>query len=64
MGTSCGMTVSKKDLQIFTSEFESHCVPHSFTFVTHLRKKNLVNNLATHVPVGLPLVHDGMIASI
>ena len=31
--------VSKLDLQTYTSEFESHWVPHSYGFVPHLSKK-------------------------
>ena len=36
--------VSKLDLQIFMSEFESHCMPHSYGLVLHLsKKKSFVN---------------------
>ena len=38
-GTSGSVMVSKLDLQTYTSEFESHWVPHSYGFVPHLSKK-------------------------
>ena len=33
-----GVMVSKLDKQIFMKTFESHCVPHSYVFVSHLNK--------------------------
>ena len=39
LATSVGVMVSKVDLQAFTSEFDSHWVPHSCGFVLHLSKK-------------------------
>ena len=39
-GTSGGVMVSKLDLQTYTSEFESHWVPHSFGLVLN-RSKDL-----------------------
>ena len=39
MGTSYGVIVSKLDSQSFTSELESHLVPHSYAHVPHLSKK-------------------------
>ena len=38
-GASGSVTVSKLDLQTYTSEFESHWVPHSYGLVPHLSKK-------------------------
>ena len=38
-GTSGGVTVSKLDSQTYTSEFESHWVPHSFGLVPHRSKE-------------------------
>ena len=37
-GTSGGVTVSKLEKQTYTSEFESHWVPHSFGLVPHRSK--------------------------
>ena len=37
--TSSGVMVSKLDFQTFTSEFESHCIPHSFDLVPYRSKK-------------------------
>ena len=39
-GTSGGVMVSKLDSQTYTSEFESHWVPHSFGLVLN-RSKDL-----------------------
>ena len=39
-GTSGGVTVSKLDEQTYTSEFESHWVPHSFG-LCHIKAKAL-----------------------
>ena len=39
MGASDGVIVSKLDLQIYTSELESHWVRHSYGLVSHLSKK-------------------------
>ncbi len=39
LGTSSGVMVSKLDWQTYTSEFESHWVPHSYGLVLHLSKK-------------------------
>ena len=36
MGGVCCAIVSKLDLQIFTSEFKSQCVRHSYSLVPHL----------------------------
>ena len=38
-GTSDCVMVSKLDMQIFTSEFESHWVPHSLGLAPHLGQK-------------------------
>ena len=43
MGASGGVMVRNLDLQTFVNEFESHCVPHSYGYVLHLRKRNLIN---------------------
>ena len=37
-GTLDGVIISKLDYQTLMSEFESHWVPNSFGFVTHLSK--------------------------
>ena len=39
VGASGSVIVSKLDLQTYTSEFESHWVPHSYGLVPHLSKK-------------------------
>ena len=39
MGASGSVMVSKLDLKTYTSEFESHWVPHSYGLVPHLSKK-------------------------
>ena len=39
LGTFGGVTVSKLDLQTYTSEFESHWVPHSFGLVPRRTKE-------------------------
>ena len=44
LGTSGGVMVSKLDSQTYTSEFESHWVPHSFGLVLN-RSKDLRNLL-------------------
>ena len=38
-GNIGGVMINKLDNQNFTSEFESHWLPHSFGFVLHLSKK-------------------------
>ena len=38
-GALGSVIVSKLDLQTYTSEFESHCVPHSYGLVPYLSKK-------------------------
>ena len=38
-GTSGSVTVSKLDLQTYTSEFDSHWAPHSFGLVPHRSKE-------------------------
>ena len=37
-GASGGVMVSKLDYQIFSSAFDSHCVPYSYDLVPHLSK--------------------------
>ena len=39
LGALGGVMVSKLDYQSFTSEFDSHWVPHSYGLVPHLNKK-------------------------
>ena len=39
MGASSDAMVSKLDKQSFTSEFESHWVPHSYVFVPQKKRK-------------------------
>ena len=39
LGTFGGVTVSKLDLQTYTSEFKSHWAPHSFGLVPHRSKE-------------------------
>ena len=48
MGTLGGVMVSKLDLQTYTSELESHWVPHLYGLVPHLSKK-LSKLLFVHV---------------
>ena len=38
-GAAGSVMVSQLDKQNFKSEFESHCVPYSYSFVPHLSKK-------------------------
>ena len=38
-GASGGLMVGKLNKQTYTSEFESHWVPHSYGLVAHLSKK-------------------------
>ena len=44
-GTFGGVIVSKLDFHTYTSEFESHWVPHSFSLVPHRRKSFLNYNV-------------------
>ena len=53
-GTSGGVMVSKLDSQTYTSEFESHWVPHSFGLVLN-RSKDLRKLLLTFWPSQLSL---------
>ena len=52
-GASGGVMVSMLDEQTYTSEFDSHWVPHSCGLVLHLSKKLSKLNLKEHYKVAM-----------